>query len=48
MHLYDFPILRSRLYWPKYKPTSKTEIGFNQNLFLLERFYDSKNMMEEE
>ena len=24
-HLYDFPILRSRLYWLKYKTTSKTE-----------------------
>ena len=24
-HLYDFPILRSRIYWLKYIATSKTE-----------------------
>jgi len=48
-HLYDFPILRSRLYWLKYKTTSKTQTRLSPKFFFFaERFYDSQNMMEQE
>ena len=48
-HVYDFQILRSRLYWLKYKTTSKTETRFwPKYVVCWKHFYDSQNMMEQE